>query len=256
MNRIMSAARGFVYWLLTNGPIGFATGTIFQSCVFDRRGRIVLPRNAGRQAVAAIIYGVYEYPERVLVKRWLPSDLDCVELGCSVGVVSRIILRKLNASRKLVAVEASKALLELALTNVSAAGFSKRFIPIAGAIHYGGDFVGFLEQAGNHVQGKVTEDKCKGSIQTQAVKLAEAIKLLQMPYSLVMDIEGSEFQLLKEDVNSFDNCQVIIAELHGDQSAQGSFVQQIAQMGFILAETKHSVYAFVREAQLSKRGKG
>lgn len=243
---IGSVIRGFVYWLLTAGPVGVVGGTILRHHTFDRLGRVTVPRSTKPETVSAIVFGIYEYPERVLIERWLPPDLDCVELGCSIGIISRVILKKIHADRKLTAVEASKDLLELSKKNLSAAGFSDRFIPLHGAVHYQGDFVAFSNHE-DHIRGTVNRDALPGGTPTPCMTLSNVLRRATSgPYSLVMDIEGSEFDLLANDLDSLSVCQTIIAELHGSEASINAFKATLAANDFELAEVKHSVFAFVR----------
>jgi FkbM family methyltransferase len=205
-----------------------------------------VPDNAKAGVIGGIAFGLYEYPERVLIGRWLPTDLDCVELGCSIGIVSRIILRKLKPMRRLLGVEASAELLDLARKNVSAAGFSSQFFPIHGAIHYDGPTVVFAHHP-EHIRGKVTGSEQTEGVITPCVTLAQVIHSGGLEaYSLVIDIEGSEFDLVARDVESLVKCQAIVAELHGDEAAISGFVEDLEKAGFVVAENKHSVFAFVR----------
>jgi len=246
---IASRLRGFAYWSLTRGPIGALAGAIFRGHAFDRLGRVAVPDNANAEVIGGIAFGLYEYPERVLIGRWLPPDLDCVELGCSIGIISRVILRKLKPMQRLWGIEASTELLDLAKRNVLAAGFSSRFFPVHGAINYDGPTVVFAHHA-EHIRGKVAGSGQTNGVTTPSVTLAQVLRKSGLgPYSLVMDIEGSEFDLVARDLKSLVECQVIIAELHGDGPAKHGFVNKLKQAGLLLAETKHSVFAFVRPPQ-------
>jgi len=240
-----SKVRGFIYWILTAGPIGVFAGTLLKGRVFDRFGPIAVPQKTKPDTIGAIVFGVYEYPERVLIEHWLPSDVDCIELGCSIGVISRVILKKLRADKRLTGVEASAPLLDLAKRNIAAAGFSARFNPVWGAVHYGSDSVAFAENA-DHIRGSVAVESTAGHTTVPCVTLAEAVAGLSAPFSLVMDVEGSEFDVVANDSGSLANCRVIIAEVHGDTTRKAEFVEALNRGGFDLAETKHSVSAFVR----------
>lgn len=226
------------------------TGTILRHNTFDRLGRVTVPRNTKPSTIGAIVFGIYEYPERVLVERWLPPDLDCVELGCSIGIISRVILKKIHSDRKLTSVEACKDLLDLSKKNVSAAGFSDRFIPLHGAVHYQGDFVVFSNHE-DHVRGTVRRGALRSGTLTPCVTLSNALqRATSGPYSLVMDIEGSEFDLLANDLDSLGMCQTIIAELHGSEASINALKATLAANDFELAEAKHSVFVFVRQASV------
>jgi FkbM family methyltransferase len=200
--------------------------------------------------VSAIVFGIYEYPERVLIERWLPPDLDCVELGCSIGIISRVILNKIHADQKLAAVEASKDLLELSKKNVSDAGFSDRFTPLYGAVHYQGDFVAFSKHE-DHIRGTVNHSTIEDGTPTPCVTLSNLLqRTTSGPYSLVMDIEGNEFDLLANDLDSLGMCQAIIAELHGGEASINAFKATLAASDFELVEAKHSVFVFLRQGSL------
>jgi len=239
--------RGFLYWILTAGPVGVAVGAMLKNRAFDSLGPVAVPRKTQPGTIGAIVFGVYEYPERVLIERWLPSDVDCIELGCSIGVISRVILKKLRADKKLTVVEASASLLDLAKKNIAAAGFSARFNPVWGAVHYGSDSVAFAENV-DHIRGSVASESTAGHTTVPCVTLAEAMAGISGPYSLVMDIEGSEFEVVANASGSLGHCRVIIAEVHGDTTRKAEFVEALKRGGFDLAETKHSVSAFVRRA--------
>ena len=242
-----SIARGFFYWALTAGPVGVAAGAALKKRAFDRLGPVSVPPKARPDTVGAIVFGLYEYPERVLIERWLPPDADCIELGCSIGIVSRVILKKLHADRKLIGVEASEDLLDLSRKNVAAAGFGDRFTPVHGAVHYGGKFVAFANHE-DHIRGAVDRSATQSGTPTPCVTLSQLLQRdVSRPCSLVMDIEGSEFDLLANDAESLENCRTIIAEVHGGEPSTKSFVATLAQNNFSLAEAKHSVFAFVRD---------
>jgi FkbM family methyltransferase len=242
----MKLLRGIIYWLLTAGPVGVLSGWFFRHRCFDRAGPVVLPSDAKANIAGAIIFGVYEYPERKLIQRWLPVDLDCIELGCSIGVISRFILRKLEPERRLFAVEASERLLGLATQNVAAAGLLDRFTSTLGAVHYEGHYVTFVDH-GEHIRGKVARHSSADGIPTRCVTLAGIVKTNSIEdYSLVMDIEGSEFDVIANDSAYLRNCRAVIAEIHGDQAKLDSFVQGLTKNGFVPVEKKHSVMAFIR----------
>jgi FkbM family methyltransferase len=241
---LLSQLRGFIYWLITSGPIGAIAGRVFRNRCFDKLGPVILPAGAKPNVVSAVLFGVYEFQERTLINRWLPQDLDCVEFGSSIGVVSRVILEKLEVKRRLFAVEASAELLDLATRNVVAAGFSTRFTPIHGAVHYNGEHVVFEEHE-EHIRGKIAGDGQSKGVTTPCVTLAQVIQQGGLDrYSLVMDIEGSEFDMIANDSKSLMRCQTIIVELHGDAESRQGFCNKLEALGFTLMEAKHSVFAF------------
>jgi FkbM family methyltransferase len=243
---LKSWLRGKIYWLITDGPVGTICGTIMRGRACDTLGRVAVPEEAKAETVAAIIFGVYEYPERLLISRWLPNDLDCVELGCSIGVISRVILSKLNPACRLIAVEASEKLLDLTRKNLQTVGAFSRFTAIHRAVHYEGETVIFASQM-DHIRGRIATSGHSNGTKTPCITLKQLIEGNSLQkFSLVMDIEGSEFDVVERDSDSLTGCQAIIAEVHGDQSAKKYFTRRILNCGFALAEVKHSVCAYVR----------
>lgn len=243
---LKSWLRGKIYWLITDGPVGTICGTIMRGRACDALGRVVLPEEAQAETVAAIAFGVYEYPERQLIGRWLPRDVDCVELGCSIGIISRVILSRLQPSCRLIAVEASQELLGLAKRNIQAANLSSRLVPLHGAIHYDGDYVVFANDA-NHIRGRVATSRHSSGTKTPCVLLNHIIRENKLQsFSLVMDIEGAEFDLIAHDIASLSGCKAMIAEIHGGEKEREEFVKTLANEGFNLMVSKHSVFAFLR----------
>jgi FkbM family methyltransferase len=247
LKRLLSWLRGVVYWLITAGPIGLIAGRLFRHRCFDCFGPIVLPASVSYDIAGAIIFGAYEHPERKLIQQWLPTDLDCIELGCSISVISRIILHKLEATRRVFAVEASETLLDFATRNATAAGFGERFTPIHGAVHYIGEYVNFCEH-GEHIRGKVASTSLSDGTPTRCITLAQIVQAYGLKrFSLVMDIEGSEFDLVAKDAYSLINCQALIVEVHGDDIKKSGFVEALSGQGFTLVEVRHAVFAFTRK---------
>ena len=241
--------RGLLYWALSTGPFGTIAGLLFRRNCFDLNGGIALPKGSRASTAGTIIFGLYEYPERVLIKKWLPTNLDCVELGCSIGVISRVILHHLDNRQRLLAVEASEQLLQLAQRNVASAHLDRRFLPVHGAVHYSGKTVRFSESAEN-LRGKVEDQAQSCGIDTPCVTLAHLIADSGVQtFSLVMDIEGSEFDLIANDAAALVKCRAIVAEVHGDQSKCAHFADILRSQGFTLVEVKHSVFAFLRDPE-------
>src|SRR4051794_25130001 len=67
---------------------------------------------------AALFWGFYESAERRFVTRYLRRDLDVVELGGSIGVVSSLIASRLEGHARLISVEANPGLIDVLSSNV------------------------------------------------------------------------------------------------------------------------------------------
>lgn len=81
--------------------------------------------------VASIFWGLYESAEIRFVRRYLDPDLDCLELGSGIGLVSRVIAVSLRPGRRLVCVEPREDLLACARENVDRLAKGLRCLYIA-----------------------------------------------------------------------------------------------------------------------------
>jgi hypothetical protein len=61
-----------------------------------------------------------------------------------------------------------------------------------------------------------------------------------------MDIEGAEYEILKNEADALLNCSCMIVELHGDDKVQADFCNRMLELSFTLKERKHSVWVFAR----------
>ena len=252
----MRLFRGFIYKLITSGPVARVVGRVFKKAPFDRNGPVVLPSSADYQLVSSVIFNVYEYPERVLIKKYLPPDIPCIELGSSLGIISREILRKLNRESRLFSVEAMPGLVDLAHININHAANATRYMLKQAAIDYNGPTVTFSSGATN-LDGRISNMRSNDDISIPAITLSKIIEeFVNGYYSLVLDIEGAEYQIIEHDMNSLRNCQCIVAELHGSSAERDDFCRKVSKAGMKLVERKHSVYAFRRHSALSVDGSG
>ena len=242
---IIKSSNGFIYWLVTASPLAAALGSVIRCFPFDRLGPLTLPETTPAETVTGIACGAYEYSERYLIRRWLPSQFDVVELGASIGIVSREILNKLEPRTKLVAVEAMPLLAEIAEKNIGKRQPVQQWSMIQAAIAYGCKDVSF-ETGASHIAGKIAA-KGSGSLHLQTKALASILSEFGLvEYSLVMDIEGAEYEVLRHDSESLATCRCIIAELHGERTEKQFFCQHLENIGMKFMERKHSVVVFTR----------
>ena len=242
----MSQLRGFVYWLVASSPLSRGLGRMLRSRPFDRMGLISVPEGISPETVTGIAFGAYEYSEKYLIRRWLPNDLDVVELGASIGIVSREILRLISPDKRLIAVEALPALTNLAKRNIARRYPKRHWQLIQGAVAYGPEHLASFATGANHTAGSLRADS-GDSLKLKTTRLADVLEKFHVrDFSLVMDIEGAEHEVLRYDQRSFARCQCVIVELHGEETEKRFFCQTLQEMGMKCVETKHSVAAFIR----------
>lgn len=180
-----------------------------------------------------------------MIKKHLIPSIPCIEFGASIGYISNVILSKIESTKSIVLVEASPENITALEANV---GSNRRVEVVNSAISYNGNSVLF-SVGKNNLSGKILDlsGSSKNSIQVRALKLCE-IPLSESRYSLVMDIEGAEYELIGDE--SIQNCMCIIAELHGVKEQKQAFINYLDLIGLKLVDEKHSVYVFKRESYI------
>lgn len=246
----MGFLRACAYKALSESWLTTLVGRCFSERAFDKFGPVQTPPGCSNSLTSGIVFGIYEYSERFLIRRHLPSNLDVVELGASIGIVSREILRKLDASRRLIAVEALPALAKLARHNISAAYPGRDCQLVEAAIAYGTDRVSF-DSGAEHISGRIANDpglKGEASTTVKAQSLSWILDHFSVgEFSLVMDIEGAEYALVANDSGSLKRCRCLIAELHGTVQQKEMLHATLVTAGMRLIEAKHSVVAYRRD---------
>lgn len=168
---------------------------------------------------AALFWGGYEGAEIRFTRRYLRPDLDVVELGCSIGVLSCHIRRQMESPRQLVCVEAHPDLAAIARKNLRINDCENNVSVIEHAIDYDKDrnHVSFEVGVGN-TGGKIIDCKThndRRTIETQTATLGEILSAAAIgEYSLVSDIEGAEVGFIMDKRGDLSRCQQIIIELH------------------------------------------
>lgn len=250
--------KGALAGLLCHPAVGVGLAKLFGDRIPSRGMRVHTddPRVAN-ETKAALFWGIYERAEIDFVQRHLDGDLDVVELGGSIGVLSCAILRGMVDSAKLVTVEADPALTGLLERNVASNHPGRRYSVLQQAVSYGaapGTAVEYSVGESN-VSGRVahTGEAERGELRSvTATTLSRIIEEQEIEdYALVADIEGAEAQILLHDVPGLARCREIIIELHEAEADGARFsiqdlVDRIESLGFRLVDRYGSVCAFRR----------
>jgi FkbM family methyltransferase len=203
---------------------------------------------------AQIFWGIYESAEIRFARRFLGSDLDVIELGASLGVVSCELARILAGRRRLVSVEANPELLPIWEENLrcNAPGADVRLLH--GAIDYGA--------AGSHTRLSLGQD-------TSASRLGDGPEGIEVPattlsqilaqtgireFALVCDIEGAEAGILLDDAPALAGCRRIVTELHSTRYRERAFhyselALALEALGFSRRAEHGPVYCFERASR-------
>lgn len=197
--------------------------------------------------------GVYELHEATLVEQHLPPGKEVLELGACIGVVSSLILSlrpvrlvsveampsMADAARQVVALNHRDAPWELVVMAVGPAGVSEADfrwspdLPLSGTVMPGDDMPVVL----------------RVPVRT----LAELTATHSMPRDawLVMDIEGVELELAKNQRDALRHYAGIIAECHDTSDDSGpvsrsEVVRAIESAGFALVRSLGATSVFLR----------
>jgi FkbM family methyltransferase len=203
-----------------------------------------------------IFWGFYERPELQFVQKYLPSTLDVVELGSSIGVVSAQIARRLTTGRQLVCVEANPGAVRLLRENTSRNAPSLRVSVYNNAVAYAAEQPEFADISfGNSnlaawISHPSEQHKgCRlGTATLHDLLVRHGIGF----YALVSDIEGAEAGLLFFDAQSLENCRLLIIELHTTEfQGRKLSVSDLAgfitdHLGFALKDKRRDVYVFTK----------
>lgn len=201
----------FIVALLVNSFTGFLVSlfigkkVIFQGVWIDKKSLNYIQ-------LAALIFNLYESKEILFLNNYLRNDLPCIELGSSIGIVSSQIC-KLSTQKKIF-VEANPSLIKTIHSNLVLNQFDN-FEIINAAIAYGEGTTVSFNFGDSNLTGNINQSKKE---QVTVTKTSLKTILEQHPeindFTLVMDIEGAELDLIEQEADSLINCKQIIAEFH------------------------------------------
>jgi FkbM family methyltransferase len=212
--------------LLRSWPVRFATGLAFGNRGVPFRGTRIRTERRLSYAGPLLLTGKYERAEIDFVRRYLPRNLDVLELGASIGANSCQIAKHLEPGRRLTSVEANPALMHVLRTNL-ASNVPARQVQVIHAIV--GEEVGtaYFSPRQNSLVSRASDAEA-GSVELRRETLASLVaKHCPGQFSLVSDIEGAEAAFLG-DTESLSRCRFMIIEAHpAQQGDQALSIEQV-----------------------------
>jgi FkbM family methyltransferase len=206
---------------------------------------IYVPSDIPWDVFKQIIRGHYEIAEKTLIERHLPPDLPVIELGGSIGVISAIIRRRLQPAAPMVVVEANPRIVDLCKKN--AASGAGRVEVLNAAISYAGGSIGFAA-SDDYLSGRIADRPDTASVVVETTTLAAVSRSFE-EFSLVMDIEGAEYDVFENDVDALRRCRLAIVEIHPDASRTEEYFLKLAERsGFKMIDREADVLALARAA--------
>ena len=214
---------------------------------------ISIPNDTAFNLKYSIIRNRYEKSEQKLINKYLIPDTNVIELGGSLGLVSKLITNVLNTQSIFVVIEANPNIINYCKKNIylkrrSHSTFVENF-----AIAYGVDKIKF------HISedvscSRVANEELIENMEIPACTLASIVNkyLGDKPFTLVMDIEGGEVDVFKYDKEILKNCSLAIVEVHsqiidGSGYTEDDFLDLASDAGLFPIEKDGSVYALRRK---------
>lgn len=226
--RTVSPALGFIVGVARDlGP------RRYYSKLLDR-GVYLRPRADLQIARELLSQNIYELPPEVRnVLDSRPVPLTVLDLGAHVGLFSLTMIRMLGAGTRVVAVEPDPTNFAVLETNLSPTGVPGQFTlhRAAAGIHPGS---ARFDAGHSDVSHVVPEDGSReNSIE---VPVIDALSLAEACDFIKIDIEGSEWELLRDPRLSSAGAAALIVEWHdtgsGLRDPAGEAVRLLREAGF------------------------
>jgi FkbM family methyltransferase len=211
---------------------------------------------------AMLFWGLYEGAELRFIRRYLRQDLDVVELGGSIGVVTCQIRKLISPDKRLICVEANPELIGTIENNLRLNDLVAGVSVLNFAIGYDDSHCHSvpMDFTGDNVGGHVSQTLQTGhTVNIPKATLSRIIEDNRLSsYVLVSDIEGAEAGIAIKDRAALRNCEQIIIELHDTVldgvaiSAQRLYQTFAGIDGFELRASYGPVYVFENSKQLNQ----
>lgn len=252
--RVLQSLKTRVAHVTELKPVGIAIGKLFDERI-PSRGLRIHSNGLAPEVKSQLLFRTYESAEIRAVCRHLRSDLDVIELGASIGVLSCHIRRKLAIDRHLYAIEPDPDLVKLFEQNLKINGINCGVTILNRAISNISGEQSFV-RGNTNLSGHTPQVCHGGSLTVEGTTMSDLIAHLGVgEYALVCDIEGLEIELLAEEFEAFRNCEQIIVELHQrEYSDSERLIQQLQHAHrFSLQARYGSVYVLTRSARVEKQ---
>jgi FkbM family methyltransferase len=187
--------------------------------LFDLRGGLystegmafrIAPEQFPRSYRSRLYFDTYEAPERALAQKWIEPDASVLELGGCVGVVSCVVNKLLERPENHIVVEANPTLIDLLTENRDANGCAFR---IENCI------VSRASEAEFYIANIMTANRKDSGVGKRIHVEAKTLETLEDRHgirfdTLILDIEGGEFDFFSENAARLAEMKLVILELH------------------------------------------
>ena len=255
-NRSLTRVKSLLGKLLCNSAIGWVVDRATGGTVISRGVRVDTRSPAVTNSTrASMFFGLYEGAEMRMVRSHLRPTEVLVDLGCSLGVLASAAAKKLPPGAVVVGVEANPALLALAEKNIKTNAPHVTTSIVHGAVDYTHprgtpvDFVDTTDHTAAHMASAQADQIFSAPSTTLACVLEDAG--IRDDYTLLMDIEGAESGVLRNDRGVLNWCTQVVAELHdtevdGKAILAADLLATFREIGFAVVASYGNVHLLER----------
>ncbi len=255
--RVVSRTKIKIYKTLCRPAVGRFVARAFRNrihnggCVIDIGSPLVAP-----EVKASLFWGFYEKAEIKFINRYLRRDLDAVELGGSLGVVTCQLRKRIDDCRRIVCIEANPELAALIRRNLNLNQLNENVSVIAKAIDYEAPGQGevFFVSGEDSLGGRVTRRQtAENGFVVEETTLSQILHEHNIAdYVLISDVEGAEVGIAMCEGEALKRCKQAIIEFHAATfEGNAVSVEQMCRVfidvhGFKLRDQHREVCVFER----------
>jgi FkbM family methyltransferase len=201
-----------------------------------------------------LMRGGYETAERTLVKSFVQTGDQVLELGASSGVLTCFLAKAVGPDGRVVSVEPNAALRGFFCAQLHANGVRAELVQAIACPVWGGAVPpGLAEQyfapSPDSLSGRAVAGRVGGNEVPRLTAEAVAHANQLVPTVLVVDVEGSEAVWAERPPHLPESVRLVIAEFHPritGPGVAGQAVQAIVDEGFRVVGLSQTVLAFAR----------
>jgi FkbM family methyltransferase len=264
--RASSRSRWLDLWAKLRSRAGHFSGRYIRPAIgfgFDLTGavyrvdgcRFKIPLHlTDRNYRSAFVFGEYEAGERKLIRQYLRADDRVIELGGCIGVLSCLVNSRLTERTQHLVVEANPELIPLLRSHreLNRAGFEIETCAVSTEPEITFSVHRLMTHSSTFAGGETRR------ITVQGRSLAD-LHQSHGPFNvLLIDIEGSELEVLRASSTLLREYRLVIIELHQEQlGAEGleECRRILKSVGLERSAAIHSVEAWTRPPKTHPIGK-
>ena len=217
------------------------------------KGLIISTRSKeiSNSAVSSLFFNMYESCEIRFIQKYLNRNIESIEIGSSIGVTGSMIGS--ISSERIILIEDNNTLIPILKQNANAN--IDNYEIVNAVIDYSDKREKTLFRIGEtNISGQLSENNISSKNIEIPITTLSIIKSQYKidKYNLICDIEGAEVGLFIEENSIFNDCDVLIIELHKTiYKNRGYTINDIKDMilkkGFKLIDSYIEVFCFKKE---------